>query len=185
MENQHAKLDRPGRVAELNPTETLKKIGFENGQVLCDIGAGTGLFAIPAARMSKKTVFAIEIKEEYICFLDEKSREENLANLITIKADGFEYAIESLTVDYVLMVTVLHEIENKEAILTEVKRILKGKGKLVVIEFHKRQTSMGPPIPHRIAKDEVIPLCEPYGFTQADSFDLGENYYCLVLQKDK
>jgi ubiquinone/menaquinone biosynthesis C-methylase UbiE len=183
MDKHAFKMERPERVAELNPTVTLKKAGFKDGDILCDIGAGTGLFAIAAAGITQNTVYAVDINEDVLQVVAEKARKANLGNLVIVKADGFAYAIASETVDYALIATVLHEIENKEDLLAEIKRILTENGKLVVIEFKKRQTPLGPPIPRRIDREEVLALAFEHGFTGADAFDLGENFYCLVLQK--
>jgi predicted RNA methylase len=34
----------------------------KNLQILLDLGAGTGYFAIPAARMTRKSIYAMEIE---------------------------------------------------------------------------------------------------------------------------
>ena len=82
------------------------------------------------------------------------------------------------------MVTVLHEIENKSAFLLETKRILVPTGTLAVIEFHNRQTPMGPPVSHRLGADDVASMAEEGGWTEMKRFDLGGNFYCLLLGKN-
>ncbi|WP_291300437.1 class I SAM-dependent methyltransferase [Desulfosporosinus sp. BICA1-9] len=80
------------------------------------------------------------------------------------------------------MITVLHEIENKELMLDEIKRILKPKGKLMIIEFHKRKTPMGPPVDHRISEEYVEEIGNSKGLITFDKFSLGENYYSVVFE---
>ena len=63
MAHKIEKLENPARIAELSPQNTLKRIGLEPGMVFADIGAGTGIFAIPAAIMTREKVFALEISE--------------------------------------------------------------------------------------------------------------------------
>ena len=46
MESKYLKFENPERVAELNPAETLKKIGLKDGQILSDIGAGKSEFSL-------------------------------------------------------------------------------------------------------------------------------------------
>ena len=69
--------------------------------------------------------------------------------------------------------------------LEEVKRLLKNRGKLAVIEFHKRQTPMGPPLAQRLSREEVKELLSQRGFVMQEEFDLGDNFYCLVFLKDE
>ncbi len=181
MKYKHNKLENPERLAELSPKGTLKRIGLGECSVLCDIGAGSGIFTIPAAKITNNTVFALEVNDEMLEIIVEKAKNEKLSNINTMKVTGDRYDIKSDTVDFVILVTVLHEIANKDALLTELKRIIKSSGKLAIIEFHKEKTPMGPPVSHRIGKDEIIKICGKYGFSMSDEFDLGGNFFCIVL----
>ena len=181
MNNKRAKLENPSRLDELKPTETLKRIGLGESHTLVDIGAGSGIFTLPAARITKNKVYALEINEEMLSIIDEKAKSEGAINIELIKVQGDKFTLEDQAADIVLLVTVLHEIQNKTALLKEVKRILKGNGKVVIIEFHKSNTPMGPPIANRIAKQEVICELQESGFLVHEEFDLGDNFYCLVF----
>lgn len=181
MSHKQNKLENPERLAELSPQETLKKIGINEHDVICDIGAGSGIFTIPAAKVTNNTVYALDINNELLEIIKQKAKREKLSNIKTMKVIGDYYDIEADTVDFVILVTVLHEIENKDLILTEIKRIIKSAGKLAIVEFQKQQTRMGPPVSKRIGKGEISTLCSNYGFTQIDEFYLGNNFYCIVL----
>lgn len=177
------KLEAPWRVKELNPSDTLRRVGVNENSILCDIGAGTGLFSIPAAFITTNNVFAIDIEQELVDFLRRKAEKESLTNLVSILAKGFNYNIDDKIVDFVIMVTVFHEILEKDTLLKEINRILSVNGKVVIIEFHKKETPFGPPLFHRIGKDEVISFCEAHGFYKNIEFNLGANFYCIVFNK--
>jgi len=182
MDHKQNKLENPERLAELSPKETLLRIGLGEQDIICDIGAGSGIFTIPAARITKNIVYAMEINDEFLAVIKEKAEIEDLPNIITMKVTGDHYDIQPGTVDVVILVTVLHEIEDKNALLTEFKRIMKNRAKLAIIEFHKCQTPMGPPVLHRLSKEEVTEMCGTIGFDMTGAFDLGENLYCLVFE---
>ncbi|NMC28274.1 MAG: methylase, partial [Syntrophomonadaceae bacterium] len=78
--------------------------------------------------------------------------------------------------------TIMHELTDRGSMLAEVKRILKEAGRLAVIEFHKRDTPMGPPPGRRLDQEALADDIEKRGFTLVDSFELGENMYCLVFE---
>ena len=42
---------------------------------------------------------------------------------------------------------------------------------------------MGPPVPHRIAKEAVEEHAEANGFHLVESFDLGDNFYCQLYKQ--
>lgn len=183
MKHKQAKLDRPERVAELKPRETLQRIGVQADSVVCDIGAGTGIFTIPAATMTRNTVYALEIDAAMLEIIAAKARQQGIQNirLLSVSEDQVDIAAE--TVDVALMVTVLHELEGQNRLLAEYSRMLKPGGKMAVIEFHKRPTPMGPPQAMRLGPEDVEGLLRPVGLETIDRFDLSENMYGLIFQK--
>ena len=181
MNAKQMKLENPLRLEELKMEETLKKIGLEEDKVLCDIGAGSGIFTIPGAKITKETVYALDINDEMLSIIAEKAKTEGIDNIKLIKVEDEHFNLTDHAADIVLMVTVLHEISNTTVFLEEVKRILKDKGRIAVIEFHKRRTSMGPPPEQRLGSDEVSAKLTNTGFKVDKEFDLGDNYYCLVF----
>ena len=182
MQDMQAKLENPARLAELNPEYTLRRIGLNDGDALCDIGAGSGIFTIPAARLTRGMVYAIELRADMLNIIAEKARAASLDNVVPMLSDGASYAVADGAADIALAVTVLHEIADKAAFLKEVKRLLKPGGRMAVIEFHKRETPMGPPVARRLSKEDVGAVFADAGFATCDAFDLGDNFYCMVFE---
>ncbi len=182
MDHKQMKLENPIRLAELKPLETLKKIGLQDDQLVCDIGAGTGIFTIPAAHITRKKVYAVDINDEMLTIISRKAAAEGLDNIESMNLTDGHFQIMDHSIDIALLVTVLHEIDNSGLLLGEIKRILKTDGRIAVIEFHKRETEMGPPIGRRLGKDQVKAMLRLTGFEVQEEFDLGDNFYCLVFQ---
>lgn len=86
---------------------------------------------------------------------------------------------------YVLISNVIHEVEDKIRYFNEVKRVLKGDGYFLIIDWDKREMEMGPPVHERISKDEMIELCSKAGFRTLESIDVSPSHYGLKLQKDE
>jgi len=183
LESKYLKFENPVRLEELNPTYTLKRIGLEDGMVLCDIGAGSGVFTLPAAQLTKSTVYALEINDGALSAIIDRAEKLGLENIKAVKVSGDGFDVEDSTADIVLLVTVLHEIESRPAFVNETARLLKTGGKAAVIEFYKRETPMGPPAGHRIDEAEVLDLFAEAGLMAEDRFPLGENFYCQVFVK--
>ena len=181
-DNKISKFENPMRLAELDPATTLIKAGFKEDMVLCDIGAGTGIFSFPATQISSKDIYALEISDSMIEVLKSRAAERSIQNLKIRKVDSPVLPIDSCTCDMAVMVTVLHEVEDKKFMLNEIKRVLRTMGKLLIIEFHKRSTPMGPPIDHRISEELTQEICNNNGFKTIDKFSLGENFYGIVFE---
>jgi ubiquinone/menaquinone biosynthesis C-methylase UbiE len=111
--------------------------------------------------------------------LSQRKEEAGLDNLeVRQVEEGLPLDDESC--DLILMVTVFHELDDKDGMLQEIRRTLKTNGCLAIIEFHGYETPMGPPVPHRISKESVQEHAEANGFCLAESFDLGDNFYCQL-----
>ena len=182
MAHKIEKLENPARLAELSPENTLKRIGLVPGMVFADIGAGTGIFAIPAAKMTTEKVFALEISEEMIQLLSQRKEAAGLDNLDVRKVEE-GLPLDDKSCDLILMATVFHELDDKDGMLQEIRRALRANGRLVIIEFHGYETPMGPPVPHRIAKEAVQEHAEANGFHLVESFALGDNFYCQLYKQ--
>lgn len=176
------KLENPQRLEELSPKETLIKAGFAKGMTLCDIGAGTGIFTFPAAQISGEAVHALEVSDSMINLLHERVEAANLENIQVHKVSDRTFPLKTASCDMVLLVTVLHEIDDKSSMLREIKRVLKPKGKLIIIEFHKGITPMGPPADYRLDQEDVVKICLSEGLDLVEGYSMGDNLYLLKLQ---
>jgi ubiquinone/menaquinone biosynthesis C-methylase UbiE len=150
------KQENPKRVEELSPPETLGRIGLKEDGAFCDIGAGTGIFTFAAAKRTKSDVYAVEIDDAMLQILQAKKLEKKAGN-VRVKKNIRE--VPSNACDVALLCTVLHELEDPEGMMSEIKRILLPGGTLAVIEFHKRRTPLGPPEARRISPDRTRKSC--------------------------
>ena len=176
------RFEKPERLAELDPSGTLKRFGLRDGHTVCDIGAGTGVFTFPAAALTRDRVYALDIDDGMLATIKEKIAKEGTRNVIAMKGDGETLDFEDGSIDLVLMVTVFHHIGDKPGLLREIRRVLTEDGRFGLIEFHKRETPSGPPVGNRIGKAEVLGFLEAAGFEEIDGFDLGENFYAKVFR---
>jgi ubiquinone/menaquinone biosynthesis C-methylase UbiE len=99
-----------------------------------------------------------------------------------VKVDSTSLPIDNNICDMAIMVTVLHELENKEFMINEIRRVLKEKGKLIVIEFHKSKTPMGPTVDHRISKEDTEEISAQNGLKTRKRFSVGDNFYGIVFE---
>jgi len=182
MKHKQQKLENPLRLEELNPSATLSRIGLTVKSTVADIGAGSGIFTLPAARTSCVLVYALETDREMLKLIDAKARSGGLTNIIGINVDDNYLDLGDKCVDIVLMVTVLHELVDQPGMLREARRIMKEQARLAIVEFHPGNTPNGPPPEIRLAKEDVYAMLDQIGLAIADDFDLGENMYCVVAQ---
>jgi len=177
-------LDDEQRLGILQPEKTLIRIGLKEGDVLCDIGAGTGAFAIPAAKMTTNTIYALDVEQEMLDIIRAKATEEKLPNIALLKVTEDDIGMPRESVDIALMSTVLHHIAVQPIYLQKIGDMLKPKGTLAIIEFHKHETEKGPSLEHKIASESLAELLRQAQFQVTETFDLGPDLYCMVAKKN-
>jgi ubiquinone/menaquinone biosynthesis C-methylase UbiE len=91
--------------------------------------------------------------------------------------------IESKQVDYCLLSSVVHELENKVLFLRELKRILKDKGRIGVIDWKKVPSPLGPPLKERISVLTMKHIVSENGFKIEKTINLGKYNYAIVAVK--
>ena len=91
----------------------------------------------------KNKVYALESDDEALSIIKERAEALGLNNVNLVKVENDHFDMWDRSADIALMVTVLHEIDNRQVFVSEVERILKAGGKAAVIEFFNRETPMG------------------------------------------
>jgi SAM-dependent methyltransferase len=82
----------------------------------------------------------------------------------------------------VLIVDTYHHFNDGPAYLRVLRRALRPGGRIVNIDYQKRATPVGPPIGHRIARDEFLRDAQAAGLALASEPKLLPYQYFLVLK---
>jgi len=181
--NDKKKLDNEWRREVFPPKKTLELLGVEKTDIMADIGCGIGYFTVPVAEIvdENNKIYGLDISQEMLEEVEMKAESLSINNITTVKTDEYDLKIPDNSVSFGLMVNVLHEIEDKERLLKEIHRITKENGKLAIIEWKKIETKMGPPVHHRIGKDEVINICQKNGLNVEKEFEWADAFYGVVV----
>ncbi len=178
---KRAKLDNPERRRTMPPEKTLKRLGLEPGDRMADLGCGIGYFSIPAAGIAKE-VHAFDISEEMINEITREKEALGIDNLIIHHTDPKAISLPDGSVNFILVVNVLHEVPVLEDYIAEMMRALCSGGRLGIVDFIKAETKQGPPVKHRIEADHVINLLETYGLESVERFEIGDSLYGLKIR---
>lgn len=152
---------------------------------VADFGCGYGTFTIPASKVIKGTICAIDIEEEMIKRVAERASEEKLNNVETMLCD-FIYGGSGLgneSLDYAMLFKILHA-EKPEKLLKEAYRILTPESKLGIIHWnYDPETPRGPPMTIRPRPEQCVKWAIGMGFKLENRHDLKPYHYGLVFSK--
>jgi ubiquinone/menaquinone biosynthesis C-methylase UbiE len=129
-------LDSPNRVAGLKLNETVAALKLKPGQIVADIGAGTGVFTVPLARAVQPggTVYAVDIEQGLIDHIAKVAADQSVSNVKTVLG-AFEDPRLPAQVDLAFITDVLHHIEKRDVYVKNLARYLKPGGRIAVIDF--------------------------------------------------
>lgn len=148
-----SRLESEERKKILPVKRILQEMKIKQGDTLIDFGCGIGYFSIPALDFVGEygTVIAVDSSDEMLKELFKRSGHRK--NLKIIHGDS----VLGLRADIIILSMVLHEVNNPKEFLRTCFAALKPYGRVIVIDWQKKETGlMGPPLEERLTKEEVI-----------------------------
>jgi arsenite methyltransferase len=171
-------LEDPSRDAWQKPHDVVMALELKPDEAVADIGAGTGYFARRFARHAGK-VYAVDIDRK---LLDIAARDAP-PSLVTVLAAPDDPRLPPSSVDTVFLCDVLHHIDARPAYYEKLARALKPGGRIVVVDFHKRELPVGPPPAMKLSSREVEDELSAAGFRRVKSFEFLPHQYFLVFAR--
>lgn len=127
------------RWLDKNASQILSAVGVQEGKSVLDLGCGSGTYTIPAAKLvgDDGRVYALDVSRKALDRMEKKAKREGLKNIVRIDASaGEQIPLEDETVDVMLLIDVLQEIDDRSALLDEAYRILRQGGVVIVYPMH-------------------------------------------------
>lgn len=173
--------EAPERAEWQKPDEVVKKLELKPGDIVADIGAGTGyftrLFAIAVGAKGK--AIGLDIELSMVEYMKEDAQKRGLKNYEArvVKPDDAE--VPSKSVDVIFICNTYHHIEDRIAYLKKLAKALKPNGRIVIVDFYKKPLPVGPQsVAHKISEEEVKKEFKQAGYRLTKSLDfLPYQYY--------
>ncbi len=180
-----AMLEDPARDAYQKPREVVAALGLQAGEVVADVGAGSGYFALRLAEAVGPTgrVYAVDIDPAMIVHLNRRIRDGRISNVQTILSAPDDPLLSDASVDLFFVCDTWHHIDGQKAYLALMKKMLRPGGRVVMIDFQKRELPLGPPLAMKIAREDLIQQMEGAGFSLLREHSFLPYQYFLVFSR--
>jgi arsenite methyltransferase len=157
----------PERDAWQKPDEVIRTMKLKSGDVIADIGAGTGYFTrrFAVAVGPEGKALGLDIEQSMIGYMNKDAKRLNLNNYVARRVKSDDPELAPASVDVVFLCDTYHHIEDRVNYFKRVAAGLKPGGRLVIVDFYKKELPYGPPPAHKLAKDVVIDELRRAGYS--------------------
>lgn len=173
-----------------DPREAVLQMQLKDGMRVADLGSGTGHYAQVAAAVVGKSgkVYAVDVQEHVLTHA--KGEHGNLHHhhrsgvVESVWGDIERRAgtnIREHSLDAAILANTLFQIHHRDGLVSEIKRIIKPGGKLLVVDWAGAYGGLGPSALQVVPEHEAERLFIGAGFHKVKSFRSGPHHYGILF----
>ncbi len=167
-----------------DPPRVLARLGLDGAVTdAVEFGSGYATFTLPAARIVRGRITAIDIDPAMIAFGSVRAADAGVRNIDFVERDFMRdgTGLADGAVDYAMLFNILHA-ENPVALLREARRSVGTAGRVGVMhwDFDPR-TPRGPPLAIRPLPEHVEQWAADAAFACSDRIELPPFHYGYIL----
>jgi SAM-dependent methyltransferase len=170
------RLERPNRIPGLRIDDVIAALRVKPGDVVADIGAGTGAFTIAFAKAVAPSgiAYAVDIWPELLDHVTAKAHLDHVSNLRTILAARDDPKLPMNQVDVAFFHDVFHNVNDRPQYLMRLAASLKPGSRIAIVEqaFDDPIARQWDRPEDRITSDQLQVWMTNVGFRQIAAFDM-------------
>lgn len=178
-------LERPEREKEEHTSKLLPPLKIKPGDVVADIGAGSGYYTMKLAELvgDKGKVYAVDIQPEMLAIIKNRMKAAKVANIETIQNTETELKLPANSTDLILLVDVYHEFSHPYEMTKAMVDALKPGGRMVFVEFRMEDENVPILTVHKMAEKQVIREMEGHGVKHARTLGHLPWQHVIIFEK--
>ena len=179
-------LEREGREGEQRPDLVINAMGLKDGDVVADLGCGTGYFARRMARAVAPAgrVYAVDIQPEMLDRMKPLLEKEKINNVLAVLGQPADPRLPRGGLDWILLVDVYHEFQQPKPMLARMRESLKPTGRIALVEYRlEGDTALHIRAEHRMSPEQVLAEWGPAGFRLVARHEFLPTQHFFVFEK--
>ncbi len=167
----------------LTPDHLVRELYLKPGDRVADIGCGTGAYTIALAREvgDMGQVYAVDVHKDQLHTLASTLERQKLLNVEILWADIEKgIPIDAYSLDAVVLSNVLFQLQDIDAALTYVAKIVKPGGMLLVVDWSKSHAGIGPHSSHVVTEEQAETFVLKHGFRMQKRLPAGDYHYAFI-----
>jgi ubiquinone/menaquinone biosynthesis C-methylase UbiE len=180
-------LDRPEREEEEKPSILVEALQLKPGDVVADIGAGTGYLSFRMAERvgPKGKVYATDIQQEMLDILGRRAKERKITNVEPVLGTIKDTGLKPESVDLIILVDVYHEFDHPYEMAASMARSLKPGGRLVFVEYRLEDPTVPIKTIHKMSEKQVIKEMTPHPLRWLKTSNALPRQHIIFFEKTK
>ena len=160
----------PERDRWQKPDEVVQRLNLKPGDIIADIGAGTGYFTRRFAQAVSPggKALGLDISASRVQQMKEEAQRLALDNYQALLIKPDDPGLNPGSVDVVFLCNTYHHIENRVEYFQKLSACLKKNGRVVIVDFYKKPLPVGPPVGHKISRELVLEEFQAAGYQLKD-----------------
>jgi ubiquinone/menaquinone biosynthesis C-methylase UbiE len=177
-------LDRPERAEAEAPQQVIEHMQLKPTDVVADVGAGTGYFALRISRVvPQSTVYAVDIQPDMLAIIEQRKRQLKADNVITVQGTEMDPHLPTRAVDVVLLVDAYHEFAYPREMMEHIVKSLKPGGRVIQIEYRGEDASVPIKSLHKMTVAQARKEMEAIGLRWQETQDFLPYQHFIVFVK--
>ncbi|HVJ83422.1 MAG TPA: class I SAM-dependent methyltransferase [Planctomycetia bacterium] len=180
-------LDRPEREEEEQPKLLLKSLKLKEGDVVADIGAGSGYYSFRMAPLvgKKGKVLAVEIQQEMLDMIVAKAKKKKIENVAPVLGTEQDPKLPPESVDLILLVDVYHEFSHPFEMTEAMVKALRPGGRIAFVEFRLEDPAVPIKLVHKMTARQVLKEMAVHPLIWRETLDVLPWQHVIVFEKAK
>jgi ubiquinone/menaquinone biosynthesis C-methylase UbiE len=178
-------LDGTARVSALKIDEVVAALKLAAGQVVADIGAGSGLLEVPLAKAvgPRGRVYAVEVDAGFFPEIKKRTDAAQLANVQTVLGKFTDPGLPVRNLDLALFHDVLHHVEGRAAYLKTLAGYVSPTGRIAIVDYEGGQGPHAQQPELQVTREQIETWMKAAGFQKVDDVKLFADKYVLVYAR--
>jgi ubiquinone/menaquinone biosynthesis C-methylase UbiE len=178
-------LDRPEREKEEQPNRLVALVKFKPGEVVADVGAGSGYLTFRLAEKVGPTgkVLAVDVQPEMLDIIRNKMKKNSVTNVEPVLGTETDPKLLAGAVDTIVMVDVYHEFSQPYEMTEAMVKALRVGGRLVFAEYRKEDEKVPIKLVHKMSEQQVKKEMGPFPLKHVRTFGSLPWQHVIVFEK--